>query len=68
MGSSSLSANAIVIIAVIIVVAASIVVRFVLKKVAYKANDAVRNKMIDKQKEKNPPQQESLADRFNNEM
>lgn len=65
---SSLSANAIVIIAVIIVVAAAIVIRFVLKKAAYKASDAIRNKMIDKNEEKNPPQQENLTDRFKNEM
>lgn len=44
-----------------------IVIRIVVKKGVYKASDAIRNKYYENKELKNPPVQENLADRFNNQ-
>lgn len=65
MGSSTLSANAIIIITVIILVVIIALIRYVINSTVDKASDAIRNKKIQKQEKINPPKQEKLSDRFN---
>ena len=42
------------------------VIRYIVNLGADKAKDAIRNSRVKSEEQKNPPKQESLADRYNN--